>query len=51
MAKGEGRGVRKYLPSIPLIVRVLVALVVLRLVLTAAGASVPQAVRYYLPNL
>jgi hypothetical protein len=51
MAKGEGRGWKKYLPSPALIVRVLVALVVLRFVLTAAGASVPQTVRNYLPNL
>jgi len=51
MAKGEGRGWRKFMPSPALIVRVLVALVVLRFVLTAAGVSIPQQIRNYLPNL
>ncbi len=51
MAKGEGRGWRKYVPSPALIVRVLVALVVLRFVIRAAGAAIPSSVSTYLPNL
>lgn len=51
MAKGEGRGVRKYLPSPALIVRVLVATIVLRFVIRAAGNAIPAQVSTYLPNL
>lgn len=32
MAKGEGRGWRKFIPSAPLIVRIAVALVIMRLI-------------------
>ncbi len=51
MAKGEGRGWRKYMPSPALIVRVLVATVILRFVIRAAGNAIPPAISNHLPNL
>jgi hypothetical protein len=51
MAKGEGRGWRKYLPTPVTIVKVFVALVVIKLISVYTVASLPQQVRTYWPNI
>jgi hypothetical protein len=51
MAKGEGRGFRKYLPSIPTIGKVFVALVVIKIINSVVAGQVatsaPQVARYW----
>lgn len=51
MAKSEGRGFRKYLPSLPTIVKVFVALVIIKLVLPTLVTAVPGNVVKYVPNV
>jgi hypothetical protein len=51
MSKSEGRGVKKYLPSIALVVRVFVALVAIKVVANFVYKYVPPTVAPFLPNL
>ncbi|MCU0916901.1 MAG: hypothetical protein MUC88_20425 [Planctomycetes bacterium] len=49
MAKSEGRGWRKFMPSVATIVKVFVALVVIKAVSSAIANSVPASLRPYYP--
>lgn len=51
MAKSEGRGWRKYIPSTATIVKVFVALTAIKLVETLALKYVPSTIQPYLPDV
>lgn len=50
MAKGEGRGVKAYIPSIKLSVKILVALVGLRILLNATRVYLPASIQNFVPS-
>ena len=51
MAKSEGRGWKKFVPSGPTIVKVFVALTAIKLVQTMAMKYVPPTIQPYLPTV
>jgi hypothetical protein len=51
MAKESARGWRKWVPSVTTIVKVFVALVVIKVVTNAIGTAVPAQVWPYWPKL
>lgn len=51
MAKGEGRGIKKWLPSKYTVVKVFVALVAIKVVTQFAIRYVPPTVQPWVPNL
>jgi hypothetical protein len=51
MAKSEGRGWRKYLPSVATVVKVFVAMTAIKLVETVALKYAPSAIQPYLPDI
>jgi hypothetical protein len=51
MAKSEGRGWKRFVPSGPTIVKVFVSLVAIKFATTVVGKYVPPSVQPYLPNV
>lgn len=51
MAKGEQRGWRKFVPSIPLVVRVFVAAVAIHFVTSVVYPKLPESVQGYWPRI
>lgn len=49
MAKGEGRGIHRWIPSIYLAGKVLLVLVALKLINRTFGGSVPTSVQPFWP--
>jgi hypothetical protein len=49
MAKGEGRGVKSYVPSVRGVVKILIVLVILKIVISYAGPQLPTAVQKFVP--
>lgn len=51
MAKSEGRGWKRFMPSGATVVKVFVSLVAIKFVTAVVGKYIPPAIQPYVPNV